>query len=287
VSEANKFFISLDWLSVTFKGAVNHDGFLASYATSEKSASVTPQHGYNWGYRSENGAMVFGHSTRDEMGVHVSFSGSTLRNIEQRGITTHRLLSEAIALHGKVTRLDLAKDGHDTGIDLKRIAEAGVNNRYSGNARKCNLRRENNGGLTLYIGSRQSERFARIYDKAIEQGVQGDWLRYEFELSGDVAKQIARVLVSGEVSWDEVFNTMAKGFFQTTEGGYGLFLQGGSLPGLPKIEKTSDREAWIYSQVIKAVTEHFAEHPDSKAVEALFYALKPYFEPTTENTDLG
>lgn len=277
-NEVSQYFISLDWLSVTFHGEVDYEDFLSRYAPSGDSASITAQHGYSWGYRSKNGAMVFGHISRNDMGTHVAFSGTALRNLETANISARMLLAEAIAKRGKVTRLDLAKDAHNSGIALPQIGEAGINNRFIGTARKCNIRHENNGGYTLYIGSRQSERFARIYNKAIEQGVSGDWLRYEFELSGDVAKQVARVLVMNETDWDKVFNTMAKRFFLTSEGGYANFLQGGSMQGLPKIEKQSDREAWIYGQVIKAVTEHFAEHPDSKAVEALYYALRPYFE---------
>jgi hypothetical protein len=85
------------------------------------------------------------------------------------------------------------------------------------------------------------------------------------------------MLVMDDADWDKVFNTMAKKFFVTSEGNYADWLQGGSLPGLPKIEKQTDREKWINEQVIKAVTEHFAQNPESMAVKALFYALKPYF----------
>lgn len=51
-------------------------------------------------------------------------------------------------------------------------------------------------GATLYLGSRQSERFARLYDKHAESGDEryaGCW-RYELELKGEVALRMARRL---------------------------------------------------------------------------------------------
>jgi hypothetical protein len=284
VSEANRFFISLDWLSCTFKEFDHVEDFLSRYAPSQESTPITPQHGYKWGRLCKNGVCVFGNPDRHDMGVHVVFSGSALRRVEQSGTTCRSLVSEVIRLRGKVSRLDLAKDCHDGRINLGSIIKAGIDNRYVGTAQTCNERTDNRGGKTLYIGSRQSDRFARIYDKGVETGTDENWLRYEFELKGDVAKQVARILSMNETNWDEVFNTMAKKFFYTVEGFYEDWLQGGSMPGLPKIEKQTDREAWIFNQVIKAVSEHLAEHPDSKAVEALYFAIRGTYQGQERTT---
>ena len=50
-------------------------------------------------------------------------------------------------------------------------------------------------GTTLYVGSRQSEKFMRIYDKAAEQGIEGHWVRVELECKGDYAAAIAPMLL--------------------------------------------------------------------------------------------
>lgn len=42
---------------------------------------------------------------------------------------------------------------------------------------------------TLYVGSRKSERFWRVYDKAAEQGLVGPLYRIEVELKGNRARQ--------------------------------------------------------------------------------------------------
>jgi hypothetical protein len=50
-------------------------------------------------------------------------------------------------------------------------------------------------GETLYVGSRKSDRFWRVYDKALEQAVPGPLYRIELELKGDRARQAKRLLV--------------------------------------------------------------------------------------------
>jgi len=50
-------------------------------------------------------------------------------------------------------------------------------------------------GETLYIGSRKSDRFWRIYNKALEQGIAGPLYRIELELKGDRARQAKMLLI--------------------------------------------------------------------------------------------
>jgi len=50
-------------------------------------------------------------------------------------------------------------------------------------------------GETLYIGSRKSGRFWRIYNKALEQGIPGPLFRIEIELKGDRARQAKMLLI--------------------------------------------------------------------------------------------
>jgi hypothetical protein len=59
-------------------------------------------------------------------------------------------------------------------------------------------------GETLYVGSRKSDRFWRIYDKALEQGIVGPLYRIELELKGDRARQAKRLLIREKRA--EIFN---------------------------------------------------------------------------------
>jgi len=61
-------------------------------------------------------------------------------------------------------------------------------------------------GETLYIGSRKSDRFWRIYNKALEQGVAGPLFRIELELKGDRARQAKMLLMRGKRAEIFLFN---------------------------------------------------------------------------------
>jgi len=56
-----------------------------------------------------------------------------------------------------------------------------------------------NGG-TIYVGSGKSDRMVRIYDKGAEQGVEGDWVRFEMQLRNESAMlSLDEVMVSPAV----------------------------------------------------------------------------------------
>jgi DNA relaxase NicK len=128
-----------------------------------------------------------------------------------------------------------------------------------------------NGGNTVYVGSRQSERFVRIYDKAAQLGLaEKQWKRFEIECKGMVARALANMLLQTE-NWAGVFDDFAQTMLSIpTCVDYMAFFDGSTSEiGFPKIEKKTDREAWIAEQVTPAVVKHFAEFPDSEAVKHL------------------
>jgi hypothetical protein len=53
-------------------------------------------------------------------------------------------------------------------------------------------------GETLYVGSRKSDRFWRIYNKALEQGIPGPLYRIELELKGERSCQAKILLIQGK-----------------------------------------------------------------------------------------
>ena len=275
------FSISLDWLSFTIPERKSPDAILEILSLNSASTPITPRFGYTWGRQSKDGVVLFGHATRLDMGLHILISGSALRALEASGHDANSLLAYVVKSRYKITRLDLAKDAQDEPIDLNAIMVAGVENKFTGTAQTCDIVKGNKGGRTLYVGSRKSERFARIYDKGAQTGTGENWLRYEFELKGDVARAIGNLLVEQRNDWNGVFGAMARSFFNVDAGGYEKWLEGESVKGLPKIEKRSDREKWIFEQVIPALTDHLAKNPDSAAIQALYYALRPYFEVET------
>jgi len=108
------------------------------------------------------------------------------------GITALSMLEWVLGEGGRVTRIDLAIDVFDQDIDIVALASTPRIKSAPGSCRKWNYFKGHDGGCTAYIGSRKSEKFLRIYDKAAEQGITDrKWTRFELEIKGDAAKVVA------------------------------------------------------------------------------------------------
>ncbi len=270
--------ITLDWLALTYKEHSHEQvRFCSLYASVAPLADEHPRNGYNTAVTDKNGVVRYWHTEREEMGLHVVFAGSALRNIfRDGGISQRSLVEAAVNSGGRVTRLDVAKDAQDVHINLTAIWERIQAKKIKGDARTFSTIVNQDEARTIYIGSRQSERFARIYNKLAEQGLtKGHWYRYELETKGMVARALADLLVR-EPDWASAFDAMALGMLDIPRSSdyAAFFAKDGVLISIPKLERQTDREKWIREQVVKAVTEHYVEFPSSKSVALLIDALE-------------
>jgi hypothetical protein len=265
--------ITLDWLAFTYKDMSREAAkWIQLRASAENSVDCAPTNGYRAAYRTTQGIVIMWNLDRSEMGYHVIISGSAIRNIiDQQNVDQKTLLGEVCNTGASITRLDLAKDAQDAEISLDAIYGELESGRYTGTARTVSQLHSPNGGNTVYIGSRQSEKFIRIYDKAAQENLHDRlWCRFELECKGMVARALA-VLLAKTDRWQDAFNEIALGMVDIEHSSdWKQFFMDESVPiGMPKLEKKSDREAWIASQVTPAVVKHFIEHADSKAVQWL------------------
>lgn len=260
---------TIDWLSFTFHKDVNYEDFISEYASVSESISVPPKFGYSHGFRARDGILFFTNATRQDMGVHVVLSGKTMGALQERGFSIDKILCKVVRSQAKITRLDLAKDATNENISLPELWGEFNSERRRGRTKKFSQVQGSNGGHTIYGGSRESERFLRIYDKAIEQGdYQGDYKRCELECKGDVARALGAMLAESD-KWGEIFNGMLKAMVEVNCASFNRFLSNSNAIGLPKINKTTDREKWISNQVIPAIASHLVEFPDSDSVNRL------------------
>lgn len=109
---------------------------------------------------------------------------------------------------------------------------------------------------TVYLGSRASDIFFRIYDKFAESGKEEyrGCVRYELEIKGRASKALWRKLISGEITLFDCFKMLQK-----------MLLERGVLvpvdeiktdgPDFPRREKTRTEAtaAWLASQVAPTV----------------------------------
>lgn len=86
-----------------------------------------------------------------------------------------------------LARIDVACDLEDGSIPFKRLWRYTYNSMYICRS-KCLPDMRCKRTEIIYFGSEKSDRFLRIYNKALEQGIPDtDWLRFEFQLRNDNA----------------------------------------------------------------------------------------------------
>jgi hypothetical protein len=270
--------ITLDWLAGTFHGvSENETKFINRYARTNPIQTIKPRNGYSIAEVDSNGVQLLWNPDRTEMGVHCIFPGSALRVLyEQQSILMSSLLREFTEAGAKISRLDLAKDLTLTPVDLAAVYKSLEQGANVGTARTFSTILSGDGGQTVYVGSRTSEKFIRIYNKAAQEGLTDrHWTRYELETKGMVARALASLL-TGPQDWGAIFDATTNGMLYLGARGplYGFKTQGATSHGLPKLEKQTDREAWISSQVIAAVARHYIDNPNSEAVQRLLATLQ-------------
>lgn len=170
----------------TYQAAKNISVYLEG-ALRQKPWRFFGYHGYIYSHPTM-GHFAYGESDNDIMGVIVQSSG----------MMSHRYLHMFASPAHRWTRVDLRVDVRSffqkpclASECYQWIVENGIRSRtYS-------LIKNTLGGETLYIGSRTSEEFGRMYDKGIDMGeVAGRLWRYEIELKRSKAKAAVSSLLT-------------------------------------------------------------------------------------------
>lgn len=260
----------IDWLTVTTTndatGLVWYDVF-SRYAERTKDWRNKWYEGkqaekYRWGYSSKQGYIF---------------------------VCTGRVVPEIFALvvpaAKNVTRVDF-----QVTVELPKAIRGLAENYYASmcdcKKRKYALIKNSKGGSTLYVGSRQSEQFGRVYDKGVESGEfkPGLLWRYEVELKGHRGDAIARRLLAyhpagnteriGEMN-RSVRSAIVPAVYDWFEerGVPPLFDKSGDNELVVEIGRTvttDDRKLeWLTSQVKPTVQDFVARGLEDKLEEAL------------------
>jgi len=270
--------ITIDWLAGTFREFNDEtEAFIRTYASADDVQAIPPRNGYTIAQKDGRGVQFLWNSNDNRMGYHVIFAGSALRNIfEQTSIQPIALLRACVDAGLRISRLDLAKDLTGQEIDGQAVYQSLKSGIGGGTARNISRIENAQGGQTIYVGSRQSERFVRLYDKAQETGdTSKHWWRLEIETKGEFARIMANAITSGSEPASIFDTTLTKMVGSLSSVSLELFATGGVVSwGIPKIEKQTDREKWIADQVISAVASHYIDNPFSEAIKALRAVLE-------------
>ena len=148
------------------------------------------------GYKSRkyfDGVNINYDSDDPEKFLWVELSGQGCRVFETYGNGDYSKIFSWILANPDVsiTRLDIAFDYLENQDIIHKIKNALRNGDYVSSFRSWEITEDKNDASTIYIGSKKSDFFFRIYDKAIERGYLdrscGTWIRFEAQLRHDRA----------------------------------------------------------------------------------------------------
>jgi DNA relaxase NicK len=197
------------------------------------------------------GNRIFSNSVYSKIGgFHVWYNPNkefSLVEIEGDGVQIlreHKMLSKFIKLYGdRLTRLDLATDW-ETSTTPRQFHECRDIGRFVSHS-EINSQT----GETCYVGSKESDRYARVYRYA-EGHPRSHLLRCEFVLRRDNAKAIAGALQSVRVSEvaGRLFNTFGYRHFLTTD-----HSTTEKMRAAPRPTSMGGTERWLFVQVFPAI----------------------------------
>lgn len=232
ITEKNELLCCCDWLDFTIfdldseLSEIENVHFYISYFGLDVSEFNLMQKGL-MGYRSllrhssENIFVCF--NGNENMGIHFRMSGSSVSycikaylesklsdtpfpdlkyyDIDCDAEYIFVSFLERILSVGSLTRIDLSIDDIGNKYYYCSEIEEKLNNKEfvskfrSWEAIKSFHTDGTPKGYTVYMGTRQSEVYLRVYDKKLEQNVSFDWVRWELEIKGDKADVVAKELI--------------------------------------------------------------------------------------------
>lgn len=132
----------------------------------------------------------------------ITLRGEDLARAREMGIDERTLVGFAMRIPGfHCTRVDLTCDVQGGEYcDPHEILQAFIAGVCVTKARTANRvdnwKAGERGGCTIYIGSRESLTFLRVYDKAAQTGDPESWTRIEVECKGDVANNVCAAIAA-------------------------------------------------------------------------------------------
>jgi len=195
--------VSCDWISVTYHSDTAPEPALLGDIDTE----IRPIRGYTGGIRYASGICEY-ISSDERMGTHYTITGQSFVRLQDM-FGSFDVLSSVVASGGNLSRLDLAIDIYDSGIDLStlydHIISGDAQTRSRTFAMVSNHDKEGISGQGIYVGSRKNRsKLLCVYDKALELDLSRyraqptDHKRAELRLYSQYAKKTAPYITDAD-----------------------------------------------------------------------------------------
>lgn len=192
----------------------------------------------------------------ERMGVGYRATGQDLPEFSD-GYLTHGTLKE---MKARFTRLDFAFDFTDEGETMEALVILAREYLKDVQTAAFFVRHGRPSGFT--VGSRQSDIFVRVYDKALEQGKDYRWIRAEVEVKGDRVAQFGETVTGGFQMSAEYLLRKILPPHTTIERELRDVFQDGLRPSPIVKNVASSRERWLWGDVQSSFIKLIHENPD-------------------------
>lgn len=195
----------IDWLSFTIKKNISVDCIISDFLKMNSADFVELDRG-NYGYKRQiaNGNVRIYSDGKEDMGIHIQLSGQGCRQVEEtlEGDWLS-LFKKIIDVEGTFSRCDIAIDDKIGILDINKIQKKTEKkeyvSRFTNWDTKTSCKNDSDKyGKSVYFGSEKSDIRLRFYDKAVEQGVEGHWVRSELQLRNERADIAIQLYLSGK-----------------------------------------------------------------------------------------
>ncbi len=274
----------VDWINWTCATSDDRNIYQYLYKTPfSDHYEAKPLYGYTHALENTLGARVMHSVQRKDMQPHVMYSGSTLNNYAKNGYSAKAIIVHHATYGDICKRIDLALDVVDSDLDIKTLFRRIDSGKATTKVKTWNLITGNTGD-TLYIGSRQSEQFIRIYDKAAQKGTDDNWKRIEIELKGSRAIEFARIVATESTEATiERTRQLIKSIvdFDTP---IWRAIMGDLAVGIGKAQQNEpDTVAWLLTQVAPAMGKYLQKTNDNDLLEKFLTIVRAFTDKPSDS----
>lgn len=224
-------------------------------------------HGYAARFEdARTGATCQSFGATDAMGNHYCFGGQALSETQRiYGCGFRELAARVLRSNGNVSRVDLAidcREGKLTPTDYYNAIKQGQIRAKGRSFRFIEGKSQGRQGQTLYIGSPQSDKMLRIYDKAAEQRTVDSkaWLRLEMQCRRLVARAAFGSCVQNGI--DETIRGHIKEAVNWNNAEFAEAIDGDVVEPEQLGRKITNRQNWLMGQVASALAKEIDFDPD-------------------------
>lgn len=270
--------VAIHWLTATIMPPGRPNAYAAHWLADKLGATVTGAgvpypRSYTDALALDPGAISW-HSDEPRMKLCFNLTGGDCEEWYADGRAVSSTLGDLYLADGNFTRVDVAVDYHRP-ADIGQLVDA-----YEENPRWTNVttlrpyQEVNREGddvkrrwTGVYIGSRSSGRFLRVYDKATEQGIDGPWVRIELVTRKEYANQLAANIVENGLA------VAARGTIMQVArpplSWWDDALQGDAVECPPLPRRTTDTDRWLIEDVLPVLNRRLMLCDNTR--DALFY----------------